>query len=195
MRLAPEIAESYRLDPRPGSLFTMAECFAKAGKTASAVARYEDYLSAFGRMTPEEQSKQHGRDATAQQKRDALKPHVPLLTMKHDPSAPEGTTVTRDVEALGRAILGVALPVDPGPHTVSTQAPGAAATSQSVTLAPDAKQELVLKVLAAGNPSGPVGAQPTASGPNPGAAPIGPALGPGNPTKVAAIRNASPASA
>src|SRR5260221_14760041 len=57
----PALQESYRLDPRPGTLFTLAECFAKGGKTASAVARYEDYLNVFSRMTPEEQGKQHGR--------------------------------------------------------------------------------------------------------------------------------------
>ena len=36
----PAIAESLRLDPRPGTLFTLAECYSKAGKVASAVVRY-----------------------------------------------------------------------------------------------------------------------------------------------------------
>src|SRR5690349_330132 len=80
----PALQESYRLDPRPGTLFTLADCFAKGGKTASAVARYEDYLSAFGRMTPDEQAKQHGRDQSAREEHDKLKPHVPTLTVKLD---------------------------------------------------------------------------------------------------------------
>ncbi len=37
--------ESYRMDPRPGTLFTLADCFDRAGTPASATARYEDYLN------------------------------------------------------------------------------------------------------------------------------------------------------
>src|SRR5438477_5379956 len=58
----PSIAESYRLDPRPGTLFTLAECEAKGGKLATAVARYEDYLQLFARLTPDQQAKQKGRE-------------------------------------------------------------------------------------------------------------------------------------
>ena len=46
----PAIGESYRLDPRGGTLFTLAECEAKAGKIATAVARYDDAL--FDRADP-----------------------------------------------------------------------------------------------------------------------------------------------
>ncbi len=71
----PAISESLRLDPRPGTLFALAECYAKAGKPASAVVRYDEYLTAFSRMTPEQQSKQLGREKTAKEQRD-LPPHV-----------------------------------------------------------------------------------------------------------------------
>ncbi len=145
----PAIAESYRLDPRPGTLFALAECFGKAGKTASAVARYEDYLSTFGRMTPAEQAKQHGRDASAREQHDRLKPHVPLLTLRLADGSPPGTTVSRDGVELGRAVFGIALPVDPGQHTVVTQAPGGPATSEIVMLAADDKKDVTLKVKGA----------------------------------------------
>src|SRR6185436_17789381 len=39
------IAESEKLDPRPGTLFTLAECYAKAGKLATALAHYGDFLA------------------------------------------------------------------------------------------------------------------------------------------------------
>jgi hypothetical protein len=38
----PALAESHRLDPRLGTLFTLAECEAQWGKTGSAVAHYRD---------------------------------------------------------------------------------------------------------------------------------------------------------
>src|SRR6266567_1808983 len=77
----PAIGESYRLDPRPGTLFTVAECFAKAGKIASAVARYQDYIELFARLPPDQQAKQNGRDKVAAEKKAALTPQVPTLTI------------------------------------------------------------------------------------------------------------------
>ena len=49
----PSLAESHRLEPRPGTLFTVAECFAKWGKVATAFRYYEQYLSVFAQMPPE----------------------------------------------------------------------------------------------------------------------------------------------
>jgi hypothetical protein len=37
-KACPDIAESYRLDPQPGTLFTLAECEVKRGRLATAVA-------------------------------------------------------------------------------------------------------------------------------------------------------------
>src|ERR1700733_1971568 len=47
----PAIGESYRLDPRPGTLFTVAECESKWGHYATASARYDDYLSLYSRLS------------------------------------------------------------------------------------------------------------------------------------------------
>ena len=62
----PELAESYRLDPAPGTLFTLAECERKGGNIATALARYDDYLQLFNRMSPDEQA--HQRVATRSRK-------------------------------------------------------------------------------------------------------------------------------
>lgn len=167
----PAISESYRLDPRPGTLFTMAECFARAGKTASAVARYEDYLNMFARMTPAEQAKQRGRDQAAHEQHDKLKPHVPTLTLRLQDGAPPGTTVIRAGAALGNAALGLALPIDAGTHTLVTQAPGGPPTSETVTVADDDKKELTLRVKAGDPAPGPAPAPPGALVP-PGSAPV-----------------------
>ncbi|WP_438008783.1 hypothetical protein WME89_08860 [Sorangium sp. So ce321] len=57
----PALAESHRLDPRPGRLFTLPECEARRGRIATAVARYNDYLALYSRMSEAEQIKQHER--------------------------------------------------------------------------------------------------------------------------------------
>src|SRR5688500_15387502 len=70
----PALAESQRLDPRPGRLFTLAECEARWGRYATAVTRYNDYLSLFARMTRAEQVKQLGRDKISTRQRETLAP-------------------------------------------------------------------------------------------------------------------------
>lgn len=142
----PAIAESLRLDPRPGTLFTLAECYAKGGKLASAVVRYDEYLTTFSRMTPEQQSKQLGREKTALEQRDLLKPDVPLLTVKLEAGAPADTRVLRDDTLLNGPSLGVALPVDPGDHTVSAQTPNGPLTTQTLTIRKGERKEISLKV-------------------------------------------------
>jgi hypothetical protein len=44
------IAESQRIDPRPGTLFTLATCEAQWGRIATAVSRYGDYLAVYERL-------------------------------------------------------------------------------------------------------------------------------------------------
>jgi len=142
----PAIAESLRLDPRPGTLFALAECYAKAGRLASAVVRYDEYLTAFSRMTPEQQSKQLGRERTAKEQRDLLKPDVPLLMVKLEAGAPADTIVKRDDTVLNAPSLGLALPVDPGQHTISAQAPNGPVTTQTLTIGKGERKEVSLKV-------------------------------------------------
>jgi hypothetical protein len=142
----PAIAESLRLDPRPGTLFTLAECYAKGGKLASAVVRYDEYLTAFSRMTPEQQSKQLGREKTALEQRDLLKPEVPLLTVRLEAGAPADTRVMRNDTLLNGPSLGVALPVDPGEHTVSAQTPNGPRTTQTLTIQKGERKEISLEV-------------------------------------------------
>src|SRR5262249_37949531 len=78
----PSPAEGLGIDPRPGTLFTLAECYNKAGKIASAVARYREYSNKFSSLTPEQQAKQGDRPQVAQQQASALEPQVPQLTLK-----------------------------------------------------------------------------------------------------------------
>lgn len=120
----PAIGESHRLDPRAGTLFTLAECEARRGLIATAVAHYTDYLSMIGRMEPKQQAKQRDREAIAAKKKAELEPQVPRLTLVLPEGAPAGTVVMRDGAVFSPVSLGVALPVDPGEHVVTVQSPG-----------------------------------------------------------------------
>jgi hypothetical protein len=140
----PAIAESHRLDPRAGTIFTLAECEAKWGHVASAVTAYDDYLSLFARMTAAEQARQGERPRVAGAQRDALKPQVPELTLLLPQGAPRGTIVTRNGTVISSITLGIPLPVDPREHLITTQVPGGPVTEIRLVLARGEKKALML---------------------------------------------------
>jgi hypothetical protein len=153
----PAIEESQRIDPRPGTLFTLAECLAGWGKVASAVARYQDYVDLVSLLSPQQQARHRDRLATARAQLTKLKPTVPTLTLVLPASAPAGTTVTRNGETLGAAALGLALPVDPGTYEIVTRAPGVPERQTSVTLElGDAKRVELETGTAVANPPAPL---------------------------------------
>lgn len=155
----PSLAESYKLDPRPGVLFTLAECEKRWGKSATALANYEAYIAQFDRMSGEQKRQQVGRDSLAAAARDALRKEVPMLTVSLPASAPPGTIVQRDDETLGTPSLGVPLPVDPGEHVVVVRTPDGATADTHVTLAPGDHTQLTLELPKA-SPKAPLPSPP-----------------------------------
>lgn len=145
----PAISESYRLDPRPGTLFALAECQAKAGKIASAVARYDDYLRMCQQLLPAQRNQHLKRMEIASRQKEVLTPDVPLLTLTLSASSPQGTSVKRDDVVLGEPSFGVALPVDPGEHVITVQAPGQLPAEQRVNIARGEKKLIELEGKAA----------------------------------------------
>jgi hypothetical protein len=128
----PKLAESYWLDPRPGVLFTLAECEAQWEKLASALAHYDDYLRLYGSMPAGLQAVQHDRAEIARRQRALLAERVPTLTLILPASAPPGMVVRRDDVALGAPSLGIPLPVDPGTHVIVTQLPDGRRVSREI---------------------------------------------------------------
>jgi hypothetical protein len=173
------IAESQRLDPRPGTLFTLAVCEMQWGRIATAAAHYADYLSLYDHLTPEQKARQKTRPKEAKAQRDALLPLVPELTVVLPPGAPTGTVVKRNGAVVADAALGIGLPVDPGEHVVTTQAPGGPVGEQRITLGKGEKKQLTLEVKltpeASTQPAKtePVKAQPVKVEPQPPKAPEG----------------------
>ncbi len=146
-RACPAIEESLRLDSRAGTLFTLAECYAKGGRAASAVTRYDEYLGLFAKMSPDQQARQQGREKIAEAQRAKLKPQIATLAVALAPGAPEGTTVRRDETELRGPSLGAALPVDAGEHVVIARTPDGQEVKEVVKLGPGESKALTLRVL------------------------------------------------
>lgn len=106
----PKFESSYKLDPALGTLLNLANCFEKLGKVASAWARWEE---AYQWAT------KNGDDRAeyAKTQRDALVPRLPKLKIDVPTRAP-ALSIERDSSKVSDAMYGVALPVDPGEHTV-----------------------------------------------------------------------------
>jgi hypothetical protein len=141
----PTLKESQRLDPRMGTLFTLAECEAKGGMIASAVAHYDEYLRLFGRLSPQQKTNQAGREKISAAQKAALAPLVPHVTLVVR-DAPAGTTVKWDDLVFNLPALGVPLPVNPGEHVVTTQATGHAASTIRVIVHKSERKEVMLKI-------------------------------------------------
>jgi hypothetical protein len=132
----PELAESQRLDPRSGTLFTLATCNAKSGKIATAVAVYEDYLRSVSDLPAATKMKHADRVKIARGEVDKLRPQVPVLKLVL-PASTAATTarVRRDGTDLSAASLGIALPVDPGEHVVTLEVPERAPAEHRFSIA------------------------------------------------------------
>jgi len=165
----PTLKESQRLDPRMGTLFTLAECEAKGGMIASAVAHYDEYLRLFARLAPPQKTTQAGREKVSAAQKTALSPQVPYVTLVLR-DAPSGTTVKWDDMVFNLPALGVPLPVNPGEHVVTTQIPGSAAVVTRVTMAKAERRQIELNAGPQGATKEPAIAPPPGAT-TPGAAP------------------------
>lgn len=145
----PALAESQRLDPRPGTLFTLATCEAEWGHVATAASRYGDYVSVYERLPDDKRAAQLERYKVATEEREKLLREVPQLTLRLPAGAPAGTVVKRDGEVVAPPALGLGLPVDPGEHVVSTQVPGGPIHEQKITIGKGEKKSVMLEVKAA----------------------------------------------
>jgi hypothetical protein len=167
----PKYGESVRLDPQLGTLLHLADCYEKAGKTASAWASFKDAIeiaaqkNAAGITEP--------REKVARSRAAALEAKLSRITITVATPDLAGLELAQDGQAVGRAIWGSAVPVDPGRHTVTAKAPGkkawtrtidvgrdgASATvavpsleSETVTVAPAAAASAALPILGAAQP-------------------------------------------
>jgi hypothetical protein len=110
-----KFAESQRLDPAAGTLINLADCLDEQGKVASS---WQKWREARGMLRPGDDRLWAVDDRI--KKIEARLPRL-VVTLKSD--VPKGTVVYRDDVKLGTAAFGLALPVDPGAHTIRVEAP------------------------------------------------------------------------
>jgi hypothetical protein len=129
------LADSYRLEPLPGVLFTWATCELRADRVASAAQHYADFLDATGKLPPAERSAQDERRQVAQRERARILPDLPYLTIVVAAEALRTSTVRRDGEVLPVSALGVELAVDPGEHVIDFEGADGLHAQQRIVLA------------------------------------------------------------
>ncbi len=127
------LAESYKLNPQAGALFTLAECEAKRGRIATAIQRYEEYVAVFVKLSRDKQARQHGRDVLSKDQIGILSAKVPRVTLLLGTAA--GAEVTIDGVVVDHAALAGPIPVDPGDHVVFAHASGGSPVEQRFSIA------------------------------------------------------------
>jgi hypothetical protein len=134
----PKLAKSQQLAPNGGTLLALADCYEKNGQYASAwVALKEaaDRAAAAKRTDVE-------RNALDAAKR--LEPKMSKLTVDVPPKAAiDGLVLKRDGKPMSQAEIGVALPLDPGAHTIEASAPGRKPWSTQVSFTATASSKSV----------------------------------------------------
>jgi hypothetical protein len=139
------LAHSYRLEPLPGALFTLAECESKWGKMATALGHYEHYLALFEKMTSAQKSKQGSRGKVASSQIEALGPEVPEISLALPPSS-EDFVVKRDNVVVPAAQLGKPARLDPGEHVFLVETSDGRSKETRVRVAVGEKRKLELQV-------------------------------------------------
>jgi len=160
----PKLAESYKLEPLAGALFTLAECEAKWSKPARALRHYEQYLKEYHGMTKELQQKQRERPKVAEEQVKALSAQIARLTIVLPAPAPADAVVRLDGEVLDKTAMGVAQPVGPGEHQITFECAGCSPHDQKITLVAGDTRELKLGSPSDGQSSADAGTRSPASG-------------------------------
>ena len=164
----PALAESHRLDPLLGTLFTLAECERLAHRSATALGHYEAFLAKVTALSAAERRKHKDREKVALQQRDAMVVIAPRIVLKLAiTTADAGLHARVDVDGVevSPALLGTSMHIDPGEHHISvTTLDGVERSGISVVEREEKVVELALPA-----------AKPRATAPPPASPPAHPA--------------------
>jgi hypothetical protein len=138
------LADSYRLEPLPGVLFTWATCELRADRVASAAAHYGAYVDAVGRLSATDRLAEEERRQVAERERARILPEIPYLTVTVAAEALHTSTVHRDGQLVPAELLGVEVPVDPGEHVIDFETADGSHAQQRVLLDKHEHKTIVL---------------------------------------------------
>jgi hypothetical protein len=131
----PKLAESQKLDPALGTLFYLAACHEKQGRTASA---WSEFTSATEWA---QRSNQPERVEFGRKHLKTLEAKLSAVLIRATPVS--GLELRVDDGLLSAAAIGTPLPLDPGSHVVEARAPGYEPWRTNVTVASDAETQVV----------------------------------------------------
>jgi hypothetical protein len=123
--------ESQKLDAGIGTLLHLADCYEKAGRTASAWATFNEAADAA-------RSKgQRDRESMAKKRASALAPKLATMRVTVPPEhEPPGLEVRRGQTLVPKLLWGIDAPVDPGTYEIRASAPGKVEWKTTVTVEP-----------------------------------------------------------
>lgn len=122
----PHFRKSQQLSPQVGTLLNLASCEEKLGLVASARHHFQEAVSQL--------PARDDRVSFAQERISALEPRVARLRVKLGASAAPSTRVDLDGSPMPEETLDAELPVDPGKHEITANAPGMPEGHYEVTL-------------------------------------------------------------
>ncbi len=173
----PRFEASERIDPGIGTLLYLADCYESVGRVASAWATFREAASTA------RANGQGDRETVARERAALLEPKLHRLTLEVK-NPPPGLKIQRnDVEVKADA-FNVALPVDPGPTTITATAPGKKAWSTRLEIASGPGAQTLAVPPLEDNPTA-----HAAEGSRPGGAPAAPEVPevPGRSQRIAGI--------
>jgi hypothetical protein len=148
---------SMTLVPRLGVQLNLADCYERIGKTASAWVAFVEAAAVARRIGDE-------RESLARQRHAALVPRLTRLRILISSPAPAGLVVTRDGVSVEPSVFGVAVPVDPGAHTVKVEAPERIPWSTEVITSGEGETATIAIPELQRRPESPAVAPPTPTG-------------------------------
>ena len=152
-KACPAIEASQRLEPMPGTLFTLAECEAQRGRTATAMRYYAEYLALYRTFNRNKKAEQRDRAVTSEEQVRKLELLTPRLTLKLPGTPPPDIVVKLDGDVVADLSLGTALAVDPGEHAITSQVPGGAEIEVRVSLSAGESRAVELRWASGEAPS------------------------------------------
>lgn len=131
-----KLGRSYELEAALGTLLNLAVCHDKQGKSASAWAEFNTAADLAAK------AKDAARRKFAEEQAKLLGARLSRLIVRAG-ALPQGAAVKLDGRDLGAALLGTALPLDPGEHRVEVTAPSKRTFASTVKLDPGPAQRIL----------------------------------------------------
>jgi hypothetical protein len=131
----PLLDQSYRADPLPGALFTLAECENGWGKFKNAMAHYRAFVDMLPSLPAARRESFEERRRIAVEKIAIATAGMPEITIAVERPAASGLTVRRNGAVVEASAYGVTQKVDPGEYVISARTADGSAWERRVALA------------------------------------------------------------